>query len=238
MRSLAALLFAILLVSPASAQDDGTDRRVRVSAEGSVRVAPDMAMLRFGIVTPAETAPEAREQNAEAASRAMEAVRELGVPEERIQLSALQLQPQYRWEDDPRRRVLVGYEAVRIVTVRVHELDRLPDLVAEVVDQGANRLDGVSYGLQDEERVRLDALARATKNAQAHARVMTEALGVELGEVVQLQEQGISYPGPRPMEAYAMAADAVAKGRGGSPEAFAAGEVEITASVSAVFAIE
>ena len=58
---------------------------ITVTGHGEVRVAPDMAVLRFGTVAEAQEAAEAQERAGKATARAVAALRQAGVPEERIQ---------------------------------------------------------------------------------------------------------------------------------------------------------
>lgn len=235
-----AFLFIIgtAMAGTAAAQTPVTPpRTVTTSGEGIVRVLPDVAIVRFGVVTRAETAEEARQQNAEAAARAMNAVRELGVPERNIRLESLQLYPRQEWDPQTQRQVDLGYEATRDVVVRLEDLDLLPDLVVRVVDVGANRLNGIEYDLSDRESIRNQALEDALLNARSKAELMTSTLGVVLGPVVQISEQAYDIPRPiyRGEMAYAMAKADTAETQ---PDAYAAGEIEVRAVVQVSFGLE
>src|SRR6056297_3144445 len=84
----------LLLAGAVQAQNtDAPQRTVRVSGEGTVNARPDQATVRFGIVTRADDPEAARAQNAEAAKGALNAVRELGVPESDLRMETLRLAP-------------------------------------------------------------------------------------------------------------------------------------------------
>lgn len=232
---LALLLCGGLAAHPATAQTDGDPARtIRIAGEGTVRVAPDQAVVRFGIVTRAEEPEAVRRQNAEAARRALNAVRELGVPEEKMRLETLRLNARQERDRGADTTRIVGYEATRQVEVTLDSLDHLPRLVARVVQQGANRLDGIRYQLSDRTAARNDALRMAAQKAREKARLLAETLGTRLGPVRQIAEQTFSFDGPSPrvqMEmARTMAADAEP-----APDAYAAGEIEVSAEVQVVF---
>lgn len=235
------ILFTLLLgglaALPAMAQDnDDTRRTVSVSGEGTARAAPDMATVRFGVVTEADDPEAARQQNAESAREAMNAVRELGVPEEDMRLETLRLQPRYEYDNDRRRREIIGYEATREVVVELDSLDLLPTVVAQVVERGANRLSGVQYDLRDRDSVRNEALQEAVTKARDKARLLAESLDAGLGRVLQISEQNYDFPRPFVRMEAAMAADQQAAAP--EPEAFAAGEIEVNATVQVVFELE
>ena len=211
-------------------------RTITVSGEGTARATPDEATVRFGIVTQAQTAEAAREQNAEASSSALNAAREL-VDEENIRLETLRLMPRYEYDRDDGERRLVGYVAERTAVVEVDDLEVLPRLVALVVERGANRLEGIQYDLADRAPVRREALREAAQDARDKAQVLAQSLGVGTGPVVQISEQ--SYDFPRPRFDVAMAARAEsAQQAAPEPDAYAPGEIEVTARVQVTFALE
>ena len=225
---------------PAMAQDTTNQMRrtISVSGEGLVRVEPDQATARFGVVTRAENPDSARQQNAEAAASAMDAIRDLGVEDRKLRLETLRLQPARTYNPETRRYEEKGYEATREVVVEVDSLDLLPVIIADVVQKGANRLQGVAYGLQDRHAARDAALQEAIRDAQEKAQLMVGTLGVELGQVMQISEQSFNFP--RPMMRMAMEDQAfTAKAQAEPvPEAYAAGEMEVNANVQVVFLLQ
>ena len=212
---------------------------MRVTGEGIVRVDPDQVTVTFGIITWADDPQAARAQNADAAARAMNALRALDIPDEQLQLKVLRLQPRYEYDEETRNRRRVGYEAIRQVEVILNDLELLPQVIAEIVEEGANELDGIHYGLQDDSReeARNDALREAAVQAREKARLLARVLGADLGMLQEIVEE--SYSGPRPF-AYenvrAMAEAAVADQS--VPDAFAAGQVEVRAQVRVVFSLQ
>lgn len=225
------LLVASIPVLPVTAQK-APSPAVTVSGDGSVTAQPDQAVVRFGVVTQAETAEEARANNAAAAKTAMNAVRALDVPDEKLRMESLRLQPRYEYDDDERR--LVGYEATRQVVVELDDLAVLPQLVADVVEGGANRLDTIDYQLSDRSRFRDEALRKAAQSARDKARLLAETLDADLGPVRTINEQSFDFVRPRPQQARVQMAK-TADAAQAEPEAYAAGEIEVSAQVQVVF---
>jgi hypothetical protein len=233
---LSAFVLAVALAVPSPGQEGEapTDRSVRVMGESTVTVAPDQATVRFGIVSRAETAEAARSQNAEAAKSAMNAVRELGVAEEKMRMETLRLQPWREYNPETKTREEKGYEATRQVVVELSDLEQLPRLVTRVVQRGANRLEGINYGLSDRSSIRDEALRTAASNARDKARLLVGALDASLGPVQQITEEsfGFDEPQPRVRMQFAKSAQADAAPE---PDAYAAGEIEVSARVQVVF---
>lgn len=236
-RSLPVLLLGILLVFPSQAQPDTSppDRTVRVDGTATVSARPDQATVRFGIVSRAETAASARQQNAEAAKKAMNAVRQLEIPEGKMRMERLRLQPRREYNPKTKRHEEKGYEATRQVVVALSDLEQLPRLIARVVQQGANRLEGVDYGLTDRSSVRDEALTQAATNARDKAQLLATTLDVSLGSVRQITEQDFGYEAPKPYGQKAFVTRSADAEAAPEPDAYAAGEIEVTARVQVVF---
>ena len=219
-------------VLSATAQQPGTlpMRSVSVSGEATVRVVPDQAVVRFGVVTQASEPEAARSQNAAASRDVLNSVRALGIQEGRIRMETLRLQPARDYNPETQRYEERGFEAVREVVVEVDDLEVVPTLVAEVIAQGANRLNGVTYDLQDRSAARNEAMREALLNAREKADLLARTVDEELGEILVISEQAFDFP--RPMLDFARAE--MAKGSP-EPEAYAPGEIEVRATIQAVF---
>lgn len=232
---LGTLAVSMMLAGVTRAQD--TPPSVSVTGEGVVRVAPDQAIVRFGVVTTHEDPEEARARNAVASRNAMNAIRELGVAENRIRLENLQLQPERKYDPETRQYQQVGFEAVRQVRVTLDDIDLLPVVVARIVQQGANRLDGIAYDLADRESVRHEALRLAAENAREKADLLATTLGATLGAVQSIMEHGVQFPGPQYVMREADVALRAAPDAAPEPDAYAAGEIEVRANVGVTFRI-
>jgi hypothetical protein len=238
--SLFCTLFLLLLwAAPVHAQgSDSQPRTVRVSGEATVTAAPDQATVRFGIVSRAKTAEAARAQNAEAAKTAMNAVRELDVPESKMRMEMLRLQPRREYNPKTEQHEMKGYEASRQVVVEVSDLEQLPTLVTRVVQGGANRLEGIDYGLRDRTSLRNDALRQAAQNARDKAQLLASTLGTALGPVQQIDEQSFGFNEPSPRVQMKFSARAATEDAAPEPDAYAAGEIEVSATVQVVFLLQ
>src|SRR6056297_2683351 len=197
MRLLLAVLFALALPVTAQPTDppvaqQSVVRTVTVEGIGTVEVEPDQATIMFAVVTRAAEPEEARRQNAEAAERAMNAVRDLGIEDRKIQLLNLRLHEEVEYNNGRRERI--GFIARRDVKVTIDQLDRVPLLVAEVVQQGANELNGIQYELQNRDGVENQALQAAAARAREKAQLLASSLGVGVGRVLTITQGAVHVP--------------------------------------------
>lgn len=208
-------------------------RTVTVRGEASRSVPPDQATVNFSIVTRSKDPNLARELNAQAGSRAMSALEDAGVPKKSIRLQNLVLTPAREWNPDTRNYVELGFDVSRSVEVTVDSLNLVADVVVGVVESGANRLEGVRYGLKSETEIKTHVLADAVRSAKTRAAAMVGALGAELGEVLTINEEGMSAPAPY----FGAERMMVQKASADEAQALPAGEIEVSATVAVTFTI-
>src|SRR5262249_1763131 len=92
-----------------------------LSASAEVRINPHMARLNLGVMTEAPTATGAMAANTSQMNAVLAAVRAAGVKSEDIQTAGVNLNPQYRYEQNQPPQ-LTGYRAENTVTVSVRDL--------------------------------------------------------------------------------------------------------------------
>lgn len=213
------------LALPGLALANDAPRTLTVSGTGSVALVPDMVTVTLGVHHEAPTAQEALQKMSEALGPVLAHLAESGVAERDIQTSGLSLGPVRVYPEGEAPR-LTGYTASSTVSVRLRELDAVGAVLDSVIGEGANELSGISFSLADPAAAENEARRAAVMDARARAETYAEAAGVSLGEVQSISESGGG--GPMPV-AYAMREASVP---------VAAGEIEISASVTMVYAIE
>ena len=201
-----------------------------LSAQGEVRVAPDMATITTGVQTEARTAQEAMAQNRAQMTQVIAALRRSGIEERHIQTSGLNLNAVYDYPQN-QQPTLRGYQASNQVTVQVHDLDNLGQAVDAVVAAGANQINGISFGLRDPRTVEDRARRAAVQALQSRAQLYAEATGMRLVGLRTLTESGGYQPMP-PMP-YARAEMAMDASGGSTP--VQGGEVVVRIDISGVF---
>jgi uncharacterized protein YggE len=186
---------------------------VTVSASGEAHVAPDMATIDLGVSTQGATAAEALQANAERMQAIFAALQAAGIASSDVQTAGLNLNPQYVYEDQQAPK-LTGYEAAHTLSVTVHDLDALGATVDAVVASGANQVNGISFGLDDDAAATADARRAAVAALQDKAGFYAEALGLKVVRLVNLSEGAApSFPAPMAFRADQAASTVVAPGQ-------------------------
>ena len=235
----------ILLAFPLygwAGEDDLEQPELTVSAEGQLNVSPDKAVLSFAVETVGEKLATVQQKNQDRMAKVLAECRKLEIPSTLIQTTSLNVIPEY--PPPPRRSSsgslekkiprIIGYRVVHHVKVEVRNLDLVGKVVDRVLKAGANRFSGISWGLQNEQPSKLEALKVASGKAQAKAETLAQALNLTLGRVMKVFEGKVSVVPPPGQYRMATAAMAM-EGRGAT--SVSAGEISIRGTVTLVYEI-
>lgn len=204
------LVFAFVAAAAAFApvSAPAADRLVTVHGEGMVSVAPDTAAIRIGVTSQGKTAREASAANAKQMTAVLAAIKGSGIADSDVQTTQLSLQPQYETDKGSTAR-LTGFRATNQLNVRIHDINKLPDLLDHAIGAGANQMSGIEFLVSDRSKVLDQARAAAIEDAHRKAELYAKAAGAKVGPVVAISEQGASPP-PRPFQAMLRAGGAAA----------------------------
>jgi uncharacterized protein len=214
---------ALLMLAGAAFAD--TARTITVTGEGIVQAAPDQAVISLGVTTTDETAVAALAANSAALAEVISQLKAAGVEPADLQTSNLSLNPNWSNYESVSGSGISGYTATNLLTVRVRELGALGSILDAAVSDGANTMNGITFGLADPTPVLNEARALAVADATARATVLATAAGAELGAIISITEGG-AFPGPAPM--FRQASESVP---------IENGEVGMTASVTVTYEI-
>jgi uncharacterized protein YggE len=206
-----ALMGLFLLTPAALAGNKDEQRSITVTASGQVTAEPDMARITSGVTTEAATASEALTANSDAMKKVIGGLKAAGIAPEDIQTTSFHVSPRYTRPREGEVRKIDGYRVTNQVQVVARDLDKLGEILDQLVSLGANEMGGLSFDVSKAETLRDEARKEAVANAQRRAELYAEAAGAEVGEVLSIQEGGVA--APRPL-ARAMKMEAVPIARG------------------------
>ena len=81
--------------------------------------------------------------------------------------------------------------------MKIRELSKAGDIVAGMVDNGANTVSGPSFTVDDPTELQNEARREAIAEAKEKAKAIAEAGGFRLGKLISINE-GSSFPQPFP----------------------------------------
>lgn len=145
---------------------------VRVSIAESLRTPPDEASITVGTQAKSATATEAVAANKVKTEKLLATIRSAGIRERDTQTQGIQLQADYRWDNETNGRghqTLVGYIASNSVKIKTRAIEKLTSLLDVLTAAGADSIYGPSFGISDPAPLRREARLRAMARGQAEA---------------------------------------------------------------------
>ncbi len=223
-------LTSVLLAYQGKGSSDGA---LSATGNSEVTVVPDKADIFVSVETLASSAREAKDMNSEKMEAVRKALQRKGVKEAGMETDRFNIYPQYRWDDIGKRQVLEGYRAEHVLRVTTEEIERVGELIDTAVDNGANVVQNVVFGLSKERQQEANgqAMELAAGKAREKADALAKALHVTIVKVSSISESNYNYV------PYAYSLAMKAEAMESAPTVISPGEVKVYGQVSVQFEI-
>ncbi|MEK7624701.1 MAG: SIMPL domain-containing protein [Patescibacteria group bacterium] len=214
-------------------------RSFSVSAEGKIVAIPDVAQFSFSVKTEGgKNIADLQKENTEKTNKSIEFIKSNGVETKDIKTTNYSLEPRYQYYNCSRPENnatpcpppdIVGYTVNQTISVKIRDFKKIGDVIAGIVENGANEISSLSFVIDDQSLVQDQAKNEAIVKAKAKAISVAKAGGFRIGRLLSIEEGGYS-----PL--YRFESLAVSKGAGGdetfpSP-AIEPGSQEITTTIT------
>lgn len=176
----ALLVFSVAGTNLAAAAEPNT---IAVSGMAEQEVAPDMAYIDVGINVRADYAETARTQEAQIASQIRRALLGLAITDNDLQNTSYYLYQEYK-VDRNGVRTADKYVLDSSIKVTVKDLDKLSQVIDNVVEAGATNISNITYALSTQNIIQRQLLATAVENARDKAAVVANAGSRTLGNML------------------------------------------------------
>ncbi|HEU0021165.1 MAG TPA: SIMPL domain-containing protein [Dehalococcoidia bacterium] len=217
-----------------SAQDlPGQDRTITgisVSGQGQVSGTPDLATVNLGVEASRDTVQSAREDAAAAMEKVIQTLKDNGVADQDIRTSYFSINPRY----DQNYQTITGFQVSNQLTVKIRDLDSVGSVIDAVVLAGGDltRFQGINFSIEDVKPLEKQARNAAVADMVDKANQLAALSGVQLGQPYYISETG----GFSPLR-LAFAEAAMFDQVGAAATSIQPGQVDVTVSVQAIFAI-
>lgn len=228
--SIAVLFIALVALTGCDLTESNV---INVEGESEITVDPDQAEVWAGISIVKDSAEEAQNEANKVINAIVDGLRYKGISEEDIETERLSLYEERRWEYG--KSEIIGWRATQTLKIKTTDLNKVGTIVDVAVDNGANQINNINFGLTEERQrgYEQEALAEATKNAKEKAEVIASSLGAKLGKIKSVSESRYYY---RPY-AYAMAETVGAKAVEEAAQVLP-GDVTVTGHVNLVYEVK
>lgn len=189
------LFSCIICTSVATAeqpQDAASIRRIALSAHASIEAKPDLALISIEVNASAKKALDAKKQVDERVVKYVSFLRAQGVDQADINTANLSTQPEYDYTQQG-KAIPKGFAAVRQVTVKVRQLDKLNSLLDNALKLDLNEINGIELSVAEPEEYQTKARKAAIDKAIYQAKQLAAGFGGSLGPVYSVNYRSTDF---------------------------------------------
>ncbi len=248
------IITAIILSGCTEEQAKGNnngEQVIQTYGEAEVTAEPDLARISFEVETYSRSADEAVAENAELANQVREALLDFGLSEDEIRTGSYRLRSRRERPQEIREPVRpepdaveepyieeerdveeeIYYQASNEIMVNTSDLDQVGELIDTAVRAGVNKVNYISFDLEDPQQLKMQALEKAVEQASQKAEAIADSAGKSVTDLYSIIEERTDYTpyrAAREVAEEALEADV-------APTPIEPQEVEVRAAVTAKF---
>ena len=196
---------------------------VQVVGEGIVYVTPDVVNISISIEREGLDLKNLRQKNSEEVAKVLETLSK-ELPKENFQTSYVSL-----YKDDYNK--LNKYRVVQNINIKLEDISKYDNLMNTIFDAGVNRIDGISFGVKNKEKLLQEARIAAIDDARKKALLYAVSLDQNIGKAIQIKEVNSHFNDIQPVERMSK----MSLGSTGNDNTLAVGKIAIEAQVNVAF---
>ncbi|WP_032123439.1 SIMPL domain-containing protein [Clostridium amazonitimonense] len=174
-------------------QNHGT---MKINGVGMLKVEPNMAIIRLGVITENISLEEAQRENTLKSISVINQLYQMGIPKNQIQTASYNIEPQYDFVEG--KQVFRGYKVTNILSITMKDLSRIGEVIDSATSSGANSVSNIVFDIEDPSIYYNQALNLAIRNAVTKALEVGNKLGVNVNEIpCKIIEESYSKAAPQ-----------------------------------------
>lgn len=173
----------------------GNVNTISVNGKGEVFAIPDIATINFTAKGEGKDIKVAQTKEADLVNKAIDYLKGAGIAEKDIKTVSYYSQPKYEYfrggdcynYQCPTPKV-IGYEISQTTEVKIRDTSKAGDILSGLGNVGVTDLSGPNFAIDDVEKVKAEARAKAIENAMEKSKVLAKDLGVRIVSVMSYYE--------------------------------------------------
>ncbi|OGM90716.1 hypothetical protein A2999_00575 [Candidatus Wolfebacteria bacterium RIFCSPLOWO2_01_FULL_38_11] len=179
-------------------------RSFSASGEGKITAIPDVAQFTFSVITEGgKDIAKIQKENTGKVNNIIDFVKSKGVEAKDIKTQNYNLEPRYQYFSCPPQPLggsprpcppaeIVGYMISQTVLVKIRDFGKIGEVLAGVVEKGANNVSQLSFAIDDLTVYQNQAREEAIRKAKEKAESIAEAGDFGVGKLLSIDEGGVT----------------------------------------------
>jgi len=206
-------------------------KEITVSGEGKTFAKPDIALVNLGVNTQGLKSQDVVDKNNKIMNQVIQSVKGLGVDDKDIQTIAYNLSPLYDYKESG--RVFRGYTLDQQIQVKIRDFGKINDILDRATSDGATAVGNLQFTVDDMEKVRAEARAKAIEQAKQKALTLVGQAGLKIERLVNISE---GY-GPSPAPFYGQSFAGATIKESVSPQ-IQTGQLEVNSTITLTYRVK
>lgn len=182
--------------SYSKASQPSSYRSFNVTGDGKVVAVPDVAKFSFGVVTEGgKDIAGLQKQNSDKINKTIAYLKGGGIDEKDVTTQNYSVDPRYQYFNCNGDGIkacppaeIIGYTINQGVAVKIRDFNKVGDILAGVVSNGANSVSQLQFTIDDPTEVQNQARAKAIDKAKTKAIAIAKASDFSLGRLLSIDE--------------------------------------------------
>lgn len=173
---------------------------ITVSGMGEVFTPADTTQFTFSVVEEGASVAVAQQKATDKMNQALAIVKAGGVEDKNTKTLSYDIHPKYeqvvcvRYPCPTGDLKIIGFESSQTIEIKLKDAQKAGDLISQLAEIGVQNVSGLSFTVEDEEAMKVQARAKAVENAKTKAQTLADTLGVDLVRIVSFAEEGQGMP--------------------------------------------
>ncbi|MCF6137528.1 SIMPL domain-containing protein [Pseudalkalibacillus berkeleyi] len=163
---------------------------IETVGEGELFIDPDLIELTLGVITENENVELATSENAARATRVLNSLYQLNIPQNQIETINFIIQPVYDYKDGTSK--LKGFKVENSFRVQLQDVELAGNVYDTAINNGANIASALTYDVSNKNKYEQSVLQMAYQNAFNKALSISQSMGVNVNLIpIRVQEMNI-----------------------------------------------
>ena len=231
----ASVLIALLLLAGCATTQESEKSTITVTATSTVAVKADTASFTITSEAVESTTEEARGESSRMIDEAVKIIKdEFGITDDEITTDYMNISPYYQWLDSG--RTLMGQKATQTLTIKLRNgIDKAGKVYDRLSVLDGISISSISYSKSDTSAEEAYARECAMKNALQKAGDYAKGASLTVGKVLSIAEGSDGYSYSYSNSKVMMMETAAAAEDSYTATTYYAGDLSVSATVTAVF---
>jgi len=195
-----ALLLTLGLGADVRAQSVDTLPSITLVGTAEIKVAPDEVTFSLDVIKRDKDLPTAKQANDEVVAKVLELARRFNAEPQNVRTDNISVSRKFQMIKDPKnkifdedgdeigRKIFLGYEVAKTVTIKLTDLKRFEDFFSESLKTGIAEVNSVNFTTSKLRETNDQARDLAMKAAKEKATAMAASVGQTIGKAIKIEE--------------------------------------------------